>query len=105
MRIHRTLLPLLMAGLALFDFSGSLAFAQTPQGRLSGDIVRVDQGQTGPGLAQHPLYLKVLGRDSHGAAIFARSSKPASALGADAISRYLSLSNDGAGQTIAVEVA
>jgi subtilase family serine protease len=102
MKIYRKLLEILLVGLAVLGFSGSFAFAQTPQGGSNGNIVRVDQGRTGRGFAQHPLYLKVLGRDSHGAAIFARSSKPASALGAGVVSQYLNLSNKGAGQTIAI---
>jgi subtilase family serine protease len=41
-------------------------------------------------------------RDAHGAPIFASSAKPATALGAGTIHNYLGLSNDGAGQTIAI---
>ena len=102
MKIYRKLFEILLVGLAIFGFSGSFAFAQAPQGGSNGNIVRVDQGHTGPGFAQHPLYLKVLGRDAHGAPIFASSAKPATALGAGTIKPYLGLTNDGAGQTIAI---
>jgi subtilase family serine protease len=65
-----------------------------------GGVEEVDQGLQGPGLARHPLYIKIHGRDSRVTPLIT-SSTPRGYTPAQ-IRSYLGLTGDGSGQTIAI---
>ncbi|MBX6342572.1 MAG: hypothetical protein IRY97_08950, partial [Thermomicrobiaceae bacterium] len=92
----RRALALILALAALL--ASSVAAAAAPGA--SDRALPVEQGTTGPGLARHPLYLKVHGYDAHGRPLVTnptpRGYTP------QQIAAYLGLAGDGRGQTIAV---
>lgn len=65
-----------------------------------GAIIEVDQGQTGPGLARHPLFLRVFGHDTRGRPLVTNTT-PTGYTPAQ-IQSYLGLKGNGSGQTIAI---
>ncbi len=93
----RRALALILALAALL--ASSVAAAAAPPWA-SDRSLPVEQGATGPGLARHPLYLKVHGYDTHGRPLVTnptpRGYTP------QQIAAYLGLAGDGRGQTIAI---
>ncbi len=63
-------------------------------------VEEVDQGLQGPGLARHPLFIKIHDRDSRGNPLIT-STTPHGYTPAQ-IGSYLGLTGDGSGQTIAI---
>jgi subtilase family serine protease len=82
-------------GVAALGFHGATA---TPANGVG--VEEVDQGLQGPGLARHPLFIKIHNRDSHGNPLIT-STTPHGYTPAQ-IGSYLGLAGDGSGQTIAI---
>jgi len=84
-----------LVGVATLGFSRATATPATGAG-----VEEVDQGLQGPGLARHPLFIKIHGRDSRGNPLVTSTTphgyNPAQ------IGAYLGLTGDGSGQTIAI---
>jgi len=92
-------LSIVLSLIAALAFSLGLRGMRASAGD-GGAIIEVDQGQTGPGLARHPLFLRVTGRDAQGRPLV--TSTTPHGYTPSQIQSYLGLNGDGSGQTIAI---
>lgn len=97
--MRRAALLLIFVIVSAVVVAGGLRAATAAPGG-NGAIEEVDQGTQGPGLARHPLFIKVHGRTPAGGPLITNTTPhgytPAQ------VASYLGLSGDGAGQTVAI---
>ena len=94
------LLGALVLATAMIGLPMSRAAAAPGAGSSSEEV---DQGHVGPGLARHPLFIKIRGRDARGNPLVTNATP--TGYTPSQIAAYLGLSTGGAGQTIAIVAA
>ena len=93
-------LSIVVSLLVAVAFGLGMSHMRASAGNHGGAVAEVDQGPTGPGLAHHPLFLRVRGRDATGLPLFVNSTP--TGYTPSQVRGYLGLSGDGAGQTVAI---